>query len=79
MDIGTSIAISSGILGIVAVIFKLFDYKKFTTTTTTTKETSDTPNVCLAHSGMMISITKIEGWMEEMSHDVKRLLIKVGE
>ena len=68
MSIGGGITAAASIFAIVAVIFKLIDRKK----------TRDAPEVCMAHSGVLSSISNIEGWMKGISADVKELLKKGG-
>jgi hypothetical protein len=76
MEIGTGIAIGSTVIGSVAVIFKLFDYRKSCNGTGSAK-------VCAEHSGVVECLGNIqkgqerhEGWLQDIAKDVKELLKK---
>jgi len=64
MSTGGGIAAAAGILGIVALVFKFLDRNK----------EKKVPGLCMAHSGVLSSISNIEGWMKGISADVKELL-----
>jgi len=77
MDIGTGIAIGSTVIGTVAVVFKLFDYRK-------SCSGNNSHKFCAEHSGVVECLENIEkgqerheGWLKDISGDVKCLLTKV--
>lgn len=63
MDIGSGIAIGSGVLGTVAVIFKIFP-----------KNGNGNGLPCKDHSGVCEAIDGIQTMLTEVRQDIKHLL-----
>jgi hypothetical protein len=79
MDIGSAIAIGSGIAGMLAVFYKVCEIK-YPPKNGGGKEVSAGVH-CLDHSGVVTCLQNIEagqnrheGWLKEISADVKSLL-----
>jgi hypothetical protein len=64
MDIGSGIAIGSGVIGTVAVIFKIFP----------TKNGNGNGLPCKDHSGVCEAIDGIQTMLTEVRQDIKHLL-----
>lgn len=61
MDIGAAIALSSGVLGVVAIIFRIFPKK-------------DTRGECAAHSGMAEQIRAMNAWLRRVEDKLDRVI-----
>lgn len=70
MDIGAAIAVSSGVLGVVAVIFRIFPRQEKTITTTTTTGSVH----CPAHSGVTMSIDNMTDWLNKIEAKLDRVI-----
>ena len=61
MDVGAAIALSSGVLGVVAIIFRIFPKK-------------DTREECAAHSGMAEQIRAMNAWLRRVEDKLDRVI-----
>lgn len=74
MDIGTSIALSATILGIVAVIFKIFDANKEKAKRQERDRDRHHDNICPSHSGVMMSINNMTAWLDKIEKKLDRVI-----
>lgn len=72
MDLGASIAISSGVLGVVAIIFRIFPKQEKVVETTTTTTTG--AGHCPAHSGVIMSIENMTEWLNKIEAKLDRVI-----
>lgn len=61
MDVGAAIALSSGVLGVVAIIFRIFPKK-------------DMRGECAAHSGMAEQIRAMNAWLRRVEDKLDRVI-----
>lgn len=71
MDMGTAIAISSGVLGVVAIIFRIFPRQEKVVTTTTTGAVA---GHCPSHSGVTMSIENMTDWLNKIEAKLDRVI-----
>ncbi|MGP8154368.1 MAG: hypothetical protein ACLQBQ_09565 [Smithella sp.] len=71
MELGSGIAVASAILGIVAIIFRLFQEG---TTITTNKTTSVSTDHCPDHSGICTNIDTLTAWLNKIESKLDKVI-----
>lgn len=61
MDVGAAIALSSGVLGVVAIIFRIFPKRA-------------EPRYCAMHSGMETQIRAMNAWLRRVEDKLDRVI-----
>jgi hypothetical protein len=61
MDVGAAIALSSGVLGVVAIIFRIFPKRA-------------EPRDCPMHSGMEAQIRAMNAWLRRVEDKLDRVI-----
>ena len=73
MDIGTSITCSAGILGVVAVIFRIFSSKNDTAKMKDLQEQRMSDH-CPDHSGVCITLDNMTAWLNKIEAKLDRVI-----